>query len=304
MEENQAGITALVTAYSRAYHATHDSPLIFNDFLADQLFTPQEHVFFDRTIAGLIKVIAPELEVHYTDQAAALAWVMQHHSGPTTLSRSRYGEDCLEKAVRQGVEQYVILGAGMDTFAFRRLEWGSSLHVFEVDHPVTQAMKRRRIAAAGWALPANLGFIPVDFAQEDLTDALKNSAYDPEKLTFFSWLGVTYYLSRAEVAAALRSIVRMAPAGSAMVFDYMDPEAFEPDKAGGSVSAMRDITRQTGEPMKSSFDPDGLAQDLESLGWHLEENLSPSDIEERYFSARDDSYHATEHVHFAMAIKE
>src|SRR5258708_23645006 len=199
MEERQAGVTALVTAYARAYHATHDSPLIFDDSIADQLFTEEEHTQFDQNLAQMLAAIDPELAAANPDQATALAAVMQLMHLPVTLSRSRYTEDCLEEAMKQGVQQYVILGAGLDTFAFRRPDLIAKLQVFEVDHPTTQTLKRQRIAMPGWEIPANLHFVPIDFTKESLSDALRRSPYDPAMLTFFSWLGVTYYLTREAI---------------------------------------------------------------------------------------------------------
>jgi methyltransferase (TIGR00027 family) len=301
MEEKQAGVTAVVTAYSRAYHATHDFPLIFNDFLADQLFTPEEHVFFNQAIAGLIKVISPELESQYPDPAAALAWVMQHHNGPITLSRSRYCENCLRDAVAQGMSRYVILGAGLDTFAFRRLDWAAQLEIFEVDHPVTQAEKRRRIAAAGWTILENLHFVPVDFAKDDLAGALRTAGFQDGTPAFFSWLGVTYYLTREEIAKTLKSISEIAPAGSILVFDYMDGDITSSGAADGMSRAMNKVTRRAGEPMKTCFDPASIFAELEKFGLHLDEALSPAGIEERYFSGRSDAYHACWNVHFIRA---
>src|SRR5690349_19551117 len=113
MEPNRASITALVTAYCRAYHAIHDAPKIFDDFLADQMFTPEEHTAFNHNLAARLQVIDPELAATNPDEPTALARVMQIHHGPITLSRSRYTEDCLELAIdREGIQQYVLLGAG------------------------------------------------------------------------------------------------------------------------------------------------------------------------------------------------
>jgi methyltransferase (TIGR00027 family) len=302
MAENQAGITALITAYARAYHATHDSPKIFDDFLADQMYTQEEHTSFDQSLAGLIKLIDPEFAATQPDQANALAGVIQLHNGPVTLSRSRFTEDRLEEAIRQEVEQYVILGAGFDTFAFRHPELDGRLQVFEVDHPTTQAMKHERIDMAGWQLPANLHFVPIDFSKESLADALRRCPYDPQKLSFFSWQGVTYYLTREVVFATLQAIAGIAARGSAIVFDYMDADAFIPERAGKRIQLMQWIAGQVGEPMKAGFDPQTLAIDLAGQGFHLEENLAPAEIEQRYFQGRADRYHAFEHVHFARAV--
>jgi methyltransferase (TIGR00027 family) len=302
MEERQAGITALITAYARAYHATHDSQKIFDDFLADQYYTQEEHVLFDQNLAGLVQMVEPDLAATYPDQATALASVMQLHNGPITLSRSRYCEDCLEQAIQRGVEQYVILGAGMDTFAFRRPDLGQ-VQVFEVDHPVTQALKMERIGLTGWDIPARLHFVPIDFTKESMTAALQRSTYDAQKPSFFSWLGVTYYLTREVLFDTLQAIAACTVQGSTLVFDYLDTDAFIPEKAARRMQMMQGIARQVGEPMKTGLDPATLASDLAGLGLGLEEDLSPAEIQKRYFEGRTDRYRAFEHVHFAWARK-
>ena len=302
MEPNRASITALVTAYCRAYHATHDSPKIFDDFLADQMYTEEEHISFDRNLASNLPLINPERAATNPDQATALACVMQTHHGPITLSRSRYTEDSLEQALAQGVQQYVILGAGLDTFAFRKPDQVERLQVFEVDYPATQAMKHERLTMLGREYPPQLHFISVDFAGESLADALLHSSYDPQKLSFFSWLGVTYYLSREVVFDTLGAIAKIAPKSSTLVFDYMETEAFIPEKAAKRMQLMQAIAAQVGEPMQAGFDPLVLAGELKSLGFSLEENLGPAEIEQRYFKGRSDEYHAFEQVHFARAV--
>src|SRR6478672_982425 len=149
MAEKQAGLSAVVMAYARAYHATRESPHIFDDFLADALFTPEEHIQTDQAWAGLLQYTAPELAATNPDPETALAWVVQLGSGPLTLARSRYAEDSLETALREGIRQYILLGAGLDTFAYRRPGLSDRLQVFELDHPATQAMKLERVGRAG-----------------------------------------------------------------------------------------------------------------------------------------------------------
>jgi methyltransferase (TIGR00027 family) len=302
MEEKQAGITALITAYSRAYHATHDFPKIFDDYLADQMYTDEEHTNFDQNLAGLLPLINPELAASQPDPATALAWVMQLHNGPISLSRSRFTEDCLEEALRLGVQQYVNLGAGLDTFAFRRIDLADTLQIFEVDHPVTQDLKRQRVSIAGWPIPANLHLVSIDFNQDDLASTLQSSSFDPNKLTFISWLGVTYYLTREVVFSTLETLVGIALQGSPIVFDYLDQDAFIPEKTARRCQLLQSIARQVGEPMKSGFDPSDLNKDLQNIGFRLEENLSPAVIDQRYFQGRTDRYRAFEHIHFARAV--
>jgi methyltransferase (TIGR00027 family) len=303
MDEKWASITALITAYCRGYHATHDSPKIFDDFLAAELFTSEEHHAFDRQLAGQLQVINPERAAANPDQATALACVMQTHNGPITLSRSRYTEDQLiGHAVEQGISQYVILGAGFDTFAFRRPDLLDRLQVFEVDHPSTQAIKQQRLALLNQAFPPQLHFAPIDFATQRLSPVLGQSDYDPRQKTFFSWLGVTYYLTREVVADTLHDVAAIAPQGSVIVFDYMDADAFVPQRAAKRIQLMQAIARQVGEPMQTGFDPIELAADLDRAGFQLEEDLGPAEIEERYFRDRADEYRAFEHVHFARAV--
>jgi methyltransferase (TIGR00027 family) len=303
MEKNKVSLTALLTAYARAYHAAHDDPKIFGDFLAYQFFTEEERLELEKNLAESLKFFDPERAASCPDQAAALAWYMRIQGCSTTLSRSRYTEDCLEEALLQeGVNQYVILGAGMDTFAFRRPDLAGRLEIFEIDHPLTQAFKLSRLKELGWEIPAQLHFIPADFTKETLAESLRQSPYDPREISFFSWLGVTIYLTRAEVFATLRAIAGIAPAGSSLVFDYMDTNAFIPGKAAKQAQLMQEIVRKVGEPLKGGFDPTALASDLAGTGLLLHANLSPSDIEERYFQGRTDGYHAFKHIHLAHAV--
>jgi methyltransferase (TIGR00027 family) len=252
----------------------------------------------------MLNLVDPDLAASNPDPATALAWVMQIQNGPITLARSRYTEDSLEDAIRKGVRQYVILGAGFDTFVYRRPDLTGRLQVFELDHPATQALKRERVSILGWGHPANLHSVSIDFTRESLTDALRRSSYDPNQLSFFSWLGVSFYLTHTVVFNTLQSMASIATRGSTLVFDYMDAEAFIPEKAGKRVQTMQWIAEQVGEPMKAGFDSLALAANVRRLGLRLEENLDPAAIEARYFQDRADRYHAFEHVHIARAVAD
>ncbi len=308
MKENQVSRTALLQAFVRGYHAMHGTPKIFEDYLSHRLLKEEERELFKQLFTPpvqLIESIDPASAVSCHDQAARLSWAMRTiPSTSHTISRSRYTEDILGEAVRQGVQQYVILGAGMDTFAFRRPEMLEQIQVFEVDHPATQSFKRSRLAELGWELPAQLHFVPVDFTQESLAAALTRSAYDPKALSFFSWLGVTYYLPREAVFATLRTFTDIAPVGSTVIFDYMNTDVFIPGKAARRMQMAKEKCREWGEPLITGFEPSTLTSDLAGLGLRLHENLSPADIQERYFQGRTDGYYACEHVHFARAVVE
>lgn len=305
MEENQYSRTAMMTAFCRGYHALYDDPKIFDDSLAHRIIPEEVRAGLEQYIVAALKSANPEFFASLPDRAAAVGWVIRNNfPTPLFLSRARYTEDTLETAVKQGVKQYVILGAGMDTFAFRRKELMEQLQVFEIDHPATQVFKRSRLAELGWDLPVQLHFIPADFNQESLTEALQRSDYDPQARTFFSWLGVTMYLTRDTVLATLRTITDISPTGSTVIFDYFDPDAFDPEKAAPRVQGMMRQVQKLGEPMKAGFVPSTLDADLHLVGLRLQEQLSPSDIQERYFKGRTDGYYAFENAHFACAVVE
>jgi O-methyltransferase involved in polyketide biosynthesis len=131
---------------------------------------------------------------------------------------------------------------------------------------------------------------------------LTRSAYDPTQVSFFSWLGVTYYLPKEVVLSTLRVLRAIASPGSTIVFDYMDADAFMPEKVARRTALMHAIVRQAGEPMKAGFDPQTLAGELLPLRLKLCENLDPAEIEARYFQGRTDRLHAFEHVHIARVV--
>jgi methyltransferase (TIGR00027 family) len=295
--------TAIGTAFMRAYHAAHACPPIFDDFLAHNLLTEEERLASEERHLKALAHFEPARAIQYPDRDQALAYWMQNAGAPAlVLARARYNEDILEQAVKQGVRQYVILGAGMDTFAWRRPDLLARLKVLEIDHPATQAQKRRRLQEAGLKSPAGLHFLPLDFNEGDLKTTLRSSAYDPQAPTMFSWLGVTYYLLRTAISATWRAISEVAPAGSALTFDYLEADAFIPGRVARRVHIMMEIVKRIGEPMLSGFDPAALAGDLASQGLRLQENLTPDDIQDRFFQGRTDGYHACEQAHFAMAV--
>lgn len=302
MQENQFSLTAMMCAYFRAYHAVHDEPKIFDDFLAVELIPAESRALIEQGLANRLRQKAPEQAAACPDQAAAVRLMVRAMNDlSNVLCRARYAEDHLETAVSRGVSQYVLLGAGLDTFAFRRPDMLDRLRVFELDHPATQAFKRRRIAELAWPVPAELTFLAADFTTQDLAAILGESTYDRQAKSFFSWLGVTMYLSREETFAMLRAVAASAPAGSLIVFDYFDADAFDPAKADPHVQAGMVMTAKVGEPMKMGFPPAALADFFAAAGFRLLEDLGPAEIEERYFQGRPDGYHARPHVHLALA---
>jgi methyltransferase, putative, TIGR00027 family len=280
MDENQVSRTALWAAYMRAYHSGQATNKIFDDFLAYDL-VPED------MREQIKQQINPEIFLPGTS---------------VVVSRARYTEDTLEEAVRQGVKQYVILGAGMDTFAFRRPDLMKQLQVFEVDFPATQEFKLRRLTELGWKHPENLHFIPIDFTKENLeTKLTRLSSYNPEGKSFFSWLGSIYYLTQEEVLTTLRSITKITSSGSTVVFDYPDFDTF-PEKSP-QIQRTREVLKNIGEPRKTGgFNSSRLAEDLAGLGLILEEDLSISEIEERYLKGCTDKHRGFNGGHFACVV--
>lgn len=202
-------------------------------------------------------------------------------------ARSRYAEEELVLGIRRGVRQYVILGAGLDTFAYRNPHPEGALQVFEVDHPATQSWKRDRLEAVGITLPGDLTFAPIDFETQTLMEGLGGAGYDPGKCTFFSWLGVTEYLTTEAVMATLRFIAS-APAGSGVVFDYMiSPGLLTPAQRSRFDSLARRVAA-AGEAWQSFFNPELLAGDLRAMGFRYVEDNGPVEINARYFKDRKD----------------
>ena len=204
------------------------------------------------------------------------------------VGRARFTEEQLEKAIEAGIHQYVILGAGLDSFALRRNDLASTLTVYELDNPASQAAKRSRLAKLNIDLPKNLEFVPIDFEQESVAEALGRSSYTSEKPAFFSWLGVTMYLTRKAVFSTLGSIASCTKPGSEIVFNYSVPrELTDPVDLPIKDWAERVVARQ-GEPVITTFEPSMLVQEVQDLGFEVIEHFSPAEQTTRYFAGRKD----------------
>lgn len=198
--------------------------------------------------------------------------------------RTRFAEDALATAVEWGVRQVVVLGAGLDTYAYRST-LRDRLRIFEVDHPATQAWKRQRLEDAAIPIPSSLTFAPVDFEHQTLADGLVAARFDPAQQTFFTWLGVVPYLTEEAVWSTLGFIASL-PNGAQVVFDYSDPPASL--SAEARISHERRATRvaESGETWRCYFEADNLRAKLMALGFSEVEDLGPPHIAARYFPDR------------------
>jgi methyltransferase (TIGR00027 family) len=291
MEAGQHSKTALGAAFYRAQHHLHDDPKLIDDPFAERLLTADEmRVLAERRVRdGLELGIAPGPD------ADVLARTLRELTpASSVLVRARYTEDRLALAIERGIDQYVLVGAGLDTFAFRRAELGDRLQVFEIDHPQSQAFKRERLAAAGLAPPSHLHFGVADFEHESAADALRRLPFRADRPALFAWLGVTMYLTHAAIDATWRALASVAAPGSELVFDFLRRgDGATP----ASPAAQRFLERlaASGEPIRSALDVAALPGQLAEAGWSVVELLDQREIEHRYFASRADGYHARPH---------
>lgn len=266
--QDQPSLTAYRVALSRAAHQIFDRPPVLEDPVALAIVGKP----------GVAQVRAAALRYHLPPARYLRAFL---------VARSCVAEEALAEAVRRGVRQYVVLGAGLDTFAYRNPYAATLLRVFEVDHPATQAWKRRQLAAAGIAPPGSLTFVSVDFERETLPQRLASAGFRAAEPAFFSWLGVTMYLSRAAVVGTLGYVASL-PAGSGIVLDYAVPPATLSLIPRVVVRAVMQWVAAAGEPWKCFFEPRELALELRALGFRQLDDLRPEQLNARFFSNRAD----------------
>lgn len=199
--------------------------------------------------------------------------------------RSRLAEDECEKAFQNGVRQYVILGAGLDTYAYRASH--QTVRVFEVDLPATQQWKRACLCAAGIQIPDTVAYVPTNFEHGTLAQSLAQAGFRQDQATFFSWLGVTMYLEEESIMDCLRFIASCA-SGSAVVFDYLVIPSLQNPMERMVLELVSAKVAERGEPWKTHFDPEPLADALRQLGFGQANNLSPQQLNDRYLSTRSD----------------
>lgn len=241
--------------------------------------------------------------MHKDHPEELLKWITQVQLSPTPLARVAYCESVLRNEIGLGVRQYVILGAGLDTFCLRHPELENTLKIFEIDHPLTQAFKLKRLDEVAFRTPDNLHFIPMDFTKTFSYEKLLGKGFGDVK-TFFSLPGVSYYyLMKDEFSCLLDQLFAKVPAGSSIVFDYADEKLFEEKGRSNRVQNMVKMAAAAGEPMKSCFPYPEMETMLERSGLLIYEHLSPANINERYFSNRNDYLTAFETIHYIHAVK-
>ena len=273
-----------MAAFLRAQHHRYDDPKIFDDPFAEHLLTSAES-------AAIAQLFLPS-EVTSTTAEERSALLLQTIRTRTpagfVLGRARYTEDRLADALTRGIGQYVLLGAGLDTFAFRRSDLAERLRVFELDHPSSQASKRERLAAAGLVEPPHLHFGAIDFETQQIADVLHRLPFDATRPAVFAWLGVTMYLTTTAIEATWRSLRQSAAQGSELIFDFIAPTTLSDDDAVAATT--REQTRAVGEPLVGAIEPRELSERLAANGWTLLEHVAGDELQRRYFTGRSDDF--------------
>ena len=206
MRTGQASVTAILPGVLRAAHQVLDAdPKILSDPIAPCF-------------------IEGWSESEIRERQAELQSPLMRHLRSAFVLRSRLAEDELQRTARLGIAQYVLLGAGLDTFGFRQPSWSQTLRIIEVDHPASQEFKRGCVTKASLRIPANLEFCAIDFESTSLEEGLSKSSFDPQVPTFFSWLGVTQYLTRSSIEATLRFVSDL-PEPSTIGFTFVVPDS-------------------------------------------------------------------------------
>jgi methyltransferase (TIGR00027 family) len=267
MQTGQPSRTALRTAALRAAHQVLDRGRIFSDPLALRILGPHADSFIRDAGDG-------------TPSRQRLRLFI--------AVRARFAEDALAAAAANGVRQFVVLGAGLDTYAYRtNLE---NLRIFEVDDPATQAWKRQRLADAAIPLPRTLAFIPLDFERESLADGLAAAGLDSTQPTFFTWLGVVPYLTEQAILSTLRFIADLS-GGASVVFDYANPPvSISEQKGRTALEALATRVAALGEPFKTYFETEQLGANLTALGFRDVQDFGPAQIAARYFPQQKEPY--------------
>jgi methyltransferase (TIGR00027 family) len=293
MKYKQRNSTAEATAAMRAVHLLYHQPVVFNDPYALQLTSPAlRRVCQNRFFRWLLrrKFISESLRP-ITAQV---------------VSRAKYAEEKLEQAVSKGISQYVIISAGFDSFCLRHPDFSAGLQIYEIDHPATQQIKQKRLMEILDSSPKGVEFLAVDLEKQTIADALSDSSFLKDERAFFSWLGTIPYLSEDAVFTVLRDLASFAARGSEIVFDYSIPTYLWPLEERQALGRIMRIIGRRGEPIKSLFEPDAFPDEVSRLGYHIFENISPAELNKRYFLDRADglvTHSAAYNIH-AEIIKD
>jgi len=284
MIKGQPSRTALLTCVQRAHHyLAAPEPKILRDDYAVALsgFGSDEAVY-----SYINKMIDAFATLSDIKTGTAL---MARIEGAVCM-RSRVVEEKLVAARQRGIKQLVILGAGLDSTAYRCKSLTDGIQVFEVDHPATQQWKKEQLELADIPVPDNVNFVGFDFEQQTLAEALQTGGVSQAEMTFFAWLGVTMYLTDEAICASL-AVMGAYPKGSQVVLDFISPSYVKAGKVKkDSVQNLAEVVAQMGEPMKSKYFVPDLDERLKTAGFSDVDFLTPEWLVDNYLGGDTSSF--------------
>ena len=302
----QSNMTALVSAFARAYHSKNTEIKVFDDSLAAKILTENEYGQISSSMVQGINYFNPEF---IGSDKEALRWIVDNQLSPSPLGRATYTEKMLENAVKIGAKQYLIFAAGFDSFFYRQPIYANKLEIFEIDRPLASLEKQKRAKLVSNKAIVNLNYIQADFSIPDWQNSLLLcSAFDRSAISFCSLLGISYYLSKNDFRNIILSISNIVPKGSSMVFDYPDQNTFT-ENASERVKKQVAMANAANETMRASYNYTEMEQILAKYGFLIYEHLEPQEITEQYFkeyNLTNPKYPilAFENVNYCFGIKK
>lgn len=289
MVNERESVTAKICAFVRAWHSNLSRQKIYDDYLAYDMLGKEEY-------DSIYELISSGLDGSQQFSREDTEQIISEYFAPIPLSRIHFNESRLaDFAKANGKVQYVICGAGSDTFAFRNDN--EDIEIFEIDHPDTQRYKLEKIRELEWNLRPNVHYVPVDFEKERMCDKLLASGFDPNVKTFFSILGVTYYLTLDVFTDTLRQMAELSALGSELVFDYPIKTGVFPRR----VERLELMTEALGEIMRGGYDYNEVSRALYGLGFQIDTYMPPEKVQKEYFDGRADDLKAFENVSLISA---
>ena len=262
----------------RAVHVRYERPPVLDDDWAMKLIDRKSRLFV-RIPPLYRKFLAPQ----QVRSKSLFAY---------SISNLRLAEELVEDALANGTDQYLLLGAGLDSFGVRRSDLADRLRVFELDHPIPQAVKRERIIRARGSIPHNLELVPIDFEKTTIAEALSSSSHDATKPSTMSWLNTIAYLTVDATVASLRGLGEVGAPGSRLIFNY-PPNAPLTLEAQAALNAVRESVARKGEPFRATYEPEDMEQHVITAGFIVEQHLTEADLDRRFFTNRADDLRPT-----------
>jgi methyltransferase (TIGR00027 family) len=258
-------------AARRAAHRRYERPPVFDDTWAIRLLSPRSR--------WIVRIPALYRRFRVPKQRASDGYFA------LALAGFRLTDDLVAAAVARGVHQYLILGAGLDSFALRRSDLRPPLRVYELDHPAPQAMKRERVKRALRSWPDGLELVPIDFETTTIDQALATSTFDPGQPSVASWLNSIAYLTEKATVGSLEGLAGVLAPGSQLIFNY--PPAVElTAEQEARRNALRASVASKGEPFRDVYEPARMVAIVEDCGFVVEEHFTEADLATRFYTGR------------------